>query len=254
MKIREILQIAAVLALIALISTTSGCIFDPKEAVDEDSVPVVEWPDRTNKEDCITIISRVYNEAGVSIEKYKEVLLPPGVLQEEKLAAGYIWYNQTEDEELHGASLSYEEDWNGTQGILEEAVSIDITMFSYPPVAEGEWSGNWEKIPEIRGVAGPNFWSTKRNYLFDFTFEKPFHGDYDVIFTIGPDPADSSKYVIYQAKDIGKGWGVSDTDILSRETGFTIHDNFILRDKEDSKRQPVSSEQTSWGEVKSMYK
>lgn len=207
MKIRDIIQIAAALTLIAVIAAAPGCIFDPKEAVDDDPAPVVEWPDRTNKEDCVTIITRVYNETGVPIEKYKEVLLTPGALQEEEFDAGYIWYNQKDEWNQYSESLTYDEDCRGTEGILENATSLSITIFAtYPPDTTGVWDGYWKKIDEIRGVEGNNFWTTTRNYLFDFTFgDDRYHGDFDVIFTIGPDPEDPSKYVIYQAHDMPKG-------------------------------------------------
>jgi hypothetical protein len=207
------------------------------------------WPDRTNKEDCINIIKRVYDER--KIEKYKELLLKPGVLQEEEFAYGYIWKNQQNDTIECGQTQIYDEDWRGTAGILDSASELQLKLYSCAASQEEDW----EKVSEIRGVEGPNFWRTIRNYNFLFNFGNELYvGDYDVIFVIGPDPADSSKYVIYQADDVPKHYGASALNILKREEGFSIYDIFTLRDREDGKRQPASPEQTSWGAVKFRYK
>ncbi|MDZ7860448.1 MAG: hypothetical protein U5O15_07255 [Candidatus Krumholzibacteriota bacterium] len=201
MKIRRLLQAALSLTLIFSVIITSGCILDPKETTDQ---PVNEepWPDRTEKDHCIEIIDRVYEEK--DIEKYKELLLEPDQRPEPEFSDGYIWYNQPTDVSEYGEILSYQEEWMGTQGIFNNAVgTLNITLSEYSGL-DSDWT-------EESGM-GDGFWSKKVNYFFTFELPDPdnpgetkiYNGDSDVEFFIGPDPEDPEKYLLYRARDVPK--------------------------------------------------
>ncbi|HMA75830.1 MAG TPA: hypothetical protein VKO43_00815 [Candidatus Krumholzibacteriaceae bacterium] len=199
MKIRRILQAALGLSLIFSVIIISGCILDPKETTDE-QVNEEPWPDRTEKGDCIDIIVRAYQEK--DIERYKELLLEEDQSQDPEFSAGYIWFNQPTDQEQYGVSLSYVEDWSGTQWIFDNAggkLNIDL----YSDNSQDSWTEETD--------LGENIFSKKVRYTFDFNLPDPdsneggfknFRGDAYVEFFIGPDPDDTEKYLIYRAHDL----------------------------------------------------
>ena len=197
MKIAGITKTTFFLAVLVLFIITAGCILDPKEAIDENPVPEEDWPDRTDKGDCIEIIDLVYKHR--NIEKYKEVLLKPDQTRE-KFKDGYLWLNQELEVDSLGEDYSYDQDCLGTQWILDNAETLRMDL--YPSVIVSE---TWTKIDEIFGDPCDDCWSTQKNYVFSVDIgEDTFNGDDEVRFVIGPDPDNPGKYVIYRADDLLK--------------------------------------------------
>ena len=64
-------------------------------------------------------------------------------------------------------------------------------------------SQTWTEVYEVFGEPCEDCWSTQRNYRFSVTFgDMTYQGDDEVQFTIGPDPDNPGKYVIYRADDL----------------------------------------------------
>jgi hypothetical protein len=133
------------------------------------------------------------------IEKYKEVLLKPDD-NREKFKGGYLWKNQVLQQDSLGLSYDYAADCMGTEWILDNAETMSMKL--YPSAIS---SGTWHKVEEeILGDLCEDCWSIQKNYKFGISFNNGSHfqGDDEVLFTIGPDPDGSGKYVIYRADDL----------------------------------------------------
>lgn len=197
MKERRIIRTASALAVIVTLLAASGCILDPKEAVEDNPGPEVTWPDRTQRNDIIEVITKVYKYR--NIEKYKELLLENDE-ESDMFPEGYIWRNQETDYKDYGEIYTYDQDVRGTEGILEHVISM--TFIIYPATPGNDWSS----YTTFRNEPCDDCWETIREYSFDIEFddEQHFMGNYKVQFIIGPDRDGSGKYVIYQATDLPK--------------------------------------------------
>jgi len=198
MKERRIIRTAAALAAIVALLAVSGCILDPKEAVEDNPGPEVTWPDRTAKDDIIEVITKVYKYR--NIEKYKELLLENDE-ESDVFPEGYIWRNQPTDYDDYGETYTYDQDVRGTGGILEHAISMDFALYFIGTEDE------WRRFPEFRNEPCNDCWETVNLfYNFDIEFDDGQHymGDDKVQLIIGPDRDGSGKYVIYQATDLPK--------------------------------------------------
>ncbi len=197
MKARKTIRTAAAIAAMATLLAVSGCILDPKEAVEDNPGPEVTWPDRTQRDDIIEVITKVYKYR--NIEKYKEALLENDE-ESDMFPQGYIWRNQTTDIEDHGEIYNYDEDVSGTGGILEHHISGEFHLYSTG--TEGEW----RSYTTFRNEPCDNCWETIRFYDFDFEFDDGQHymGNDKVQLIIGPDRDEPGKFVIYQATDLPK--------------------------------------------------
>ncbi len=193
--------LVALVAAALVLTSLPGCILDPKESVEEPKTPPVEWPDRTDKEDCIGIVDLVYKTE--DIEKYKEVLLKPGILNQDQEDPGYIWYNQEEivGTEIEGRTVPpahyYTDEWQITERIFQNVVSLEFNF--YP--------GTWDEFTdEFRNKPCDNCWITTRDYNYNVKFNDGmnYSGDYKVRWLVGPDPEDPDKFVIYQMEDLNK--------------------------------------------------
>jgi len=194
MKIAGILKTTFFLVALALFIAAAGCILDPKEAVDDNPVPEENWPERTDREECIEVIDMVYKHK--NIEKYKEVLLKPDT-ERENFKDGYLWFNQVLQLDSLSEFDNYDEDCEGTQWILDNAEMIQMFLFPSAIVSQ-----TWTEVDEVFGEPCEDCWSTQRNYNFSITVgDMIYTGDDEVQFTIGPDPDNPGKYVIYRADD-----------------------------------------------------
>jgi len=191
-------SLVALIAVALLMTSLPGCILDPKETVEEQKKEPVEWPDRTDIEDCIEIIDLVYNREK-DVEKYKEVLLKPSQDDSDPLSDGFYWWNQKEDvdegriEEFWGYSV----EWMSTAGLLQHEQGMSLDMFP----------GTWESISDFRGGPCEDCWETIRSYYLDVKLDNGMNyiGDFFVKFVVGPDPDNPDRYVIYQMEDLRKG-------------------------------------------------
>jgi hypothetical protein len=153
---------------------------------------VIEWPNRTQKEDCIEILRMTYEYR--NIDKYQEIMLQPES-ESDYYPEGYIWYNTSYDALEYGASYDYDQDLLGTREIFEKLQDLRLR------ITEKEWS----ELNEFRGEPCSDCWIISGLYnIFGYweSEDMRFIASGLVRFTIGPDRSDANKYLIYEAADI----------------------------------------------------
>jgi hypothetical protein len=184
-------------AMVLFMFGAYGCILDSEDEKPADSSDEIEWPDLTEKEDCIETILLLYEnynrlgDVSKAISDHYEMILydDPADLKD------YVWYMSAVDVMLsHPPTLTRAQDIAGTEGLLKNATLLDFRLEGAP---------EWEKADVC-----DNCWTTTRQY--SFICKITVYGELrsyvselsNVEFIVGPHHNDSNKWAIYQASDL----------------------------------------------------
>jgi len=185
-------RIITLVCLIAVAVSVFSCrddddkrIFRPGDGID--------WPDRTSKEDCITIFEMAYEHKNIG--KYSQILLMPDT--NNVFTEGYRWYNQWElyaDGMIPAEYFDYSDDIALTDSLFTHATELDLTILA----------PDWDSIGTFRSEPCTDCWKTTSAYVTDITLDGHFHHfshSFYIHFIIGPDPENPDKYLIYEIED-----------------------------------------------------
>ena len=184
------------LLLIFFISTLFICCGE-----DKGTNPVnneINWPDRTDVEDCLETVMMSYQHR--DIEKYKEVILKPDT--NFIFPEGFLWFIPEEDIstgqiEMH--VLNYYQDVAATDSIFHNALELDLDISC----------GSWDSLEFFRNKECFDCWKTMREYHIEVILDSGDHyiSNMHIRFDVGPDPVTSDKYAIYQVEELISGAG-----------------------------------------------
>lgn len=171
----------------------------------------IEWPDRTSREECVEVLEMALSHRGA--EQYRELLLEPDSTSQ--TPEGYLWLNnQGETDSDLPDSLDYAGDVEAVENLLAHILEMDIRVFD----------GNWYPLEYFRGRSCSDCWETLRSYMISARLDngEVYGGEFRLMLTVGPDPADAGKYVIYEAVDLpkaGKSVGKLPADVEGTSLG-----------------------------------
>ncbi|MBD3179292.1 MAG: hypothetical protein GF417_06665 [Candidatus Latescibacteria bacterium] len=182
--------------LILAAATVLSAPFTGCEEEDSVTSPVesgIDWPDRTEAEDCVAIMEMVFRHG--NIDKYRDLLLRPdtsGVFPQ-----GYIWFNQVEDitgGEVEDLYLNCDQDIAATDSILSNSDSLYLDIFT----------ADWDSLEIFRGKPCSDCWKTIRSYHLFWRMDsgRNYFCYFYLKLIIGPDPDEDNKYQIYEAFDL----------------------------------------------------
>jgi len=179
------------LLLVSALILSPACIFDPKEKLDPPPVPVVEWPDMTQRDDVVEtiLIAYEYPKEGESVSRYNALL-----------HSQYFFGLDPTDVGVGDPPIfTRAEEIRTTERIFELESLLELT------VAE---TGTWNPYNEIEGEPCENCWESTREYRIraqfgdeDITYQSPA-GRASVIIIVAPDEDDATKWVIRAMYDI----------------------------------------------------
>jgi hypothetical protein len=179
------------LLLVSALLLSPACIFDPQEKLDPPPVPVVEWPDMTQRDDVVEtiLIAYEYPKEGESVSRYNALL-----------HSKYFFGLDPADVGVGEPPIfTRAEEIRTTERIFELESLLELT------VAE---TGTWNPYNEIEGEPCENCWESTREYRIraqfgdeDITYQSPA-GRASVIIIVAPDEADATKWVIRAMYDI----------------------------------------------------
>ena len=196
MTIKKWRALAAVMAILML--GASGCILNPEEDNEPPDPVVIDWPDLSEKEDCIETILLLYDnynrlgDVSKAISDHYEKILydDPADLKD------YVWYMSIVDvTKGDDPIMTRAKDISGTEGLLKYASLLDFNLQGAP---------TWERREDVCD----NCWMTTRQYSFNCNITvdgelKSYVSDLsNVAFIVGPHHDDPNKWAIYQASDL----------------------------------------------------
>ncbi|MGM0484736.1 MAG: hypothetical protein ACQERI_09325 [Candidatus Krumholzibacteriota bacterium] len=153
----------------------------------------IEWPDRTDVEDCLETVMMSYRHR--DIEKYSEVLLKPDT--NFVFPEGFYWF--IPDEVIGGGQieeqyLNYYQDVAATDSLFHHALELDLDISGGP----------WDSLGFFRNKECDDCWKTIREYHIEVILDSGDHyiSNMHIKFAVGPDPVNSDKYVIYQVVEL----------------------------------------------------
>jgi len=200
-----------ILSVFLLISCEEDKVTDPTDPV--------EWPDRTEKEDCVTIMEMVYRHR--EIEKYEDLLLEPdtsGVFPE-----GFMWLSHSEDI-IDENCWGYYQEVTLTDSILTHALELELDLSS---------EGDWDTLETFREQPCSGCWQTIRDYYLHVVLDNgtDYITDSFIRLVIGPDPADPARFLIYQQEEMRQGVQGQVGDTGEEKWGY-IKSLFLLNDSD----------------------
>ncbi|MBD3179290.1 MAG: hypothetical protein GF417_06655 [Candidatus Latescibacteria bacterium] len=177
---------SAMVSILALLSLSCG------EKKSEPGNQSMEWPDRTKKEDCIRILEMSFRHR--DIERYRNLILEPDSTA--IFPEGFKYHYLQDDMEAPVMSINYSDEIGITSGLFNHADTLDLRISP----------AGWERLKSFRGRPCEDCWKTEREELFVYEYgDRTFRGEYIAGIIIGPDPADTDKYLIYQIEgEIGE--------------------------------------------------
>ena len=185
-------------AMVILMLGASGCILNPEEDNEPPEPVNIDWPDLSEKEDCLETILLLYNyynrlgDVSKAISDHYELILydDPDDLKD------YVWYMSIVDvTKGEDPIMTRAGDIAGTEGLLKNASLLDFKLEGAP---------TWIQIEDVCD----NCWTTTRQYSFSckITVEgelKSYISEpTNVEFIVGPHHNDPNKWAIYQASDL----------------------------------------------------
>ena len=185
------IKAALPLVLITALIASPSCIFDPKEEIDPPPIPVVEWPDMTNRDDVIKTILLAYEypKEGESVSRYNGLLHSLFFFGLDPIDVGVG----------EPPILTRAEEIASTEWMFDVASELVLTIPE---------TGTWNPYTEIEGGTCENCWESTRGYTIRFQIgdEEMTHvssaGKASVIIIVAPDEADSSKWVLRAMYDV----------------------------------------------------
>jgi len=171
----------------------------------------IEWPDRTSREGCVKMLEMALSHHGA--EQYRELLLEPDSTSE--FPEGYVWLNnQGETDSDLPDSLDYAGDVEAVENLIAHILEMDIRIFD----------SNWYSLDYLRGRNCSDCWETLRSYMISARLDngEVYVGEFRLMITVGPDPEDTERYVIYEAVDLpkaGKDVGKLPADVEGTSLG-----------------------------------
>lgn len=173
------------LPLVAVLIAAPSCIFDPEKADEPTPGPVLEWPDRTSRDDCIETIRVAYQlkEMGT----YDELLHPDFIwdLQEaDALKFGIEFWDKATELQL-------------TERLFNGAITLELT------IEKGETQ--WTPISSVGDEPCVDCYSTIKDYYISAKLdpnEATLQGDAKVQFIVAPDTDEEGKWQIKYMYDL----------------------------------------------------
>jgi hypothetical protein len=185
-------------AMVILMLGASGCILNPEEDNKPPEPVDIDWPDLTEKEDCIETILLLYDnynrlgDVSKAISDHYELILYDDPLD----IKDYVWYMSIVDvTQGDDQIMTRARDIAGTEGLLKNASLLEFKLEGAPV---------WELVEDVCA----NCYTTTRQYSFTCKITvdgelKSFTSDLaNVQFIVGPHHNDTNKWAIYQASDL----------------------------------------------------
>lgn len=183
-------------ASICLLLVFSGCLTDPGKKAVETGLADTEWPDLSEKDDCIETILLLYNNSSridLSVEvdrRYANILYDDPAGDE----GDYLWYMSEEDVGDHGSPvLTREQDIDGTRWLLMSSIGMELHITGaqwYP--AEQICEGCYSSARLYTYSCSMNGGDAIRHMM---AWEE------EVVFVVGPHHDDPEKWAIYSIMD-----------------------------------------------------
>jgi len=196
MTIKVWRALAAVMVILML--GASGCILNPEEDNEPPEPVEINWPDLTEKEDCIETILLLYNYYNRldNVSKAIEDHYVPLLYDDPNNIKDYVWYMSIVDvTQGDDPIMTRDRDIAGTEGLLKNASLLEFKLEGAPV---------WNTVTDVCD----NCWTTTRQYSFTCKITvdgelKSFTSELaNVEFVVGPHHNDPNKWAIYQASDL----------------------------------------------------